>query len=266
MSAKSSTKSSAAKTSSELANLCQWNKYLALLYAAQGLVILVLSVARTYPVTMNFLGVDTLQTQAQGHTVLAAGTHHLFDISLVWVVAAFLFAAAIAHGLAATKLRGVYEKDLRKGVNKVRWIEHAFSAGVMLVAIGLLAGISDLSGLLMVFVLSAFANLVWFTTELLSKVNWLGYAVGCIAGVVPWVVLAIYLLGAHLYGSVPAFVYWAAGTTFILFAALAVNLYLQHRKIGNWTNYLYGERMFMVLSLAAKTALAWQIFAGVLHP
>jgi len=31
-----------------------------------------------------------------------------------------------------------------------------------------------------------------------------------------------------------------------------------------WKNYLFGERMFIVLSLVAKTALAWQIFAGTL--
>jgi len=41
---------------------------------------------------------------------------------------------------------------------------------------------------------------------------------------------------------------------------------LQYKKIGKWRDYLYGERMYIVLSLIAKSALAWQVFAGTLRP
>jgi hypothetical protein len=43
-------------------------------------------------------------------------------------------------------------------------------------------------------------------------------------------------------------------------------MYLQYKKVGPWKNYLFGERMYIILSLAAKTALAWQIWAGTLAP
>jgi hypothetical protein len=36
--------------------------------------------------------------------------------------------------------------------------------------------------------------------------------------------------------------------------------------VGKWADYLYGERVYIVLSLGAKTLLAWQIFAGTLAP
>jgi len=39
---------------------------------------------------------------------------------------------------------------------------------------------------------------------------------------------------------------------------------LQYKKVGPWKDYLYGERMYMILSLVAKSALAWQVFGGVL--
>ncbi|HEY1835328.1 MAG TPA: heliorhodopsin HeR [Candidatus Saccharimonadales bacterium] len=270
MSAKSLSKN-ATKNQVTPASLQRWNKYLAILYAVQGLVVLILSVARMYPVTTNFLGLDTLQTQAQGHTAFAAGTHHLFDVSLVWVVAIFLFMTAIAHGLAASKLRGAYEKDIKKGINRIRWIEYAFSASTMLVAIALLSATYDVSSLLMIWVLSAAANLLWLLAEVQSqkarKPNWLTFAFGCAAGIVPWIVLGIYFLSAHVYGSgVPSFVHWVYLSLFVLFAAVPANMYLQYRKVGNWTNYLYTERTYMIISLVAKTALAWQIFAGVLHP
>ncbi len=41
---------------------------------------------------------------------------------------------------------------------------------------------------------------------------------------------------------------------------------LQYKKVGKWKDYLYGERVYIILSLVAKTALAWQIFAGTLAP
>lgn len=254
------------------ASLRTWNKWLAVAHALQGVLILVLSTTKSFPVTASFLGTDTLQTQAQGHVVLATGSQHLFDVNLAFLVAAFFFMSAIAHGLmASTGFHKTYERDLQRGINKVRWIEYAFSASTMMVAIGLLVGVQDISTLLMLFGLTAVMNLCGLIMEVhnqdAKRVNWLSYTVGSIAGAVPWIVIAIYLIGGGVYGSAaPAFVYWIFGTIFICFASFAVNMYLQYRKVGNWANYVYGEKAFMILSLVAKTLLAWQIFAGSLRP
>ena len=248
-----------------------WNKYLALLYVVQGIIILVVSLNRNFPITTSFLGLDTLQTQAQGHTVLATGTQHLLDVNLTYLVAAYLFLSAVAHGLAATKLRSFYERDLKRGVNKIRWIEYALNTSIMVVLVGLLAGVQDLSTLLLLFSSTAVMNLLGLVMETHNqgarKINWLNYVVGCISGVLPWVVLAIYFISGGLYGVVPpGFVYRASGTVFLLVIFVAVNMYLLYRKVGNWKQYVYGERVYMLLSFIAKTALAWQLFAGNLRP
>jgi hypothetical protein len=39
---------------------------------------------------------------------------------------------------------------------------------------------------------------------------------------------------------------------------------LQYKKVGRWKDYLVGERTYVVLSLIAKSLLAWQIFASTL--
>lgn len=39
---------------------------------------------------------------------------------------------------------------------------------------------------------------------------------------------------------------------------------LQYRQVGPWRDYLFGEKAYIVLSLTAKSALAWQVFAGTL--
>jgi hypothetical protein len=43
-----------------------------------------------------------------------------------------------------------------------------------------------------------------------------------------------------------------------------LNQWLQYRAKGRWSDYLYGEYAYIVLSLTAKSALAWQVFAGTL--
>jgi hypothetical protein len=42
--------------------------------------------------------------------------------------------------------------------------------------------------------------------------------------------------------------------------------YWQYKQKGKWSDYLYGERAYIILSLVAKSALAWQIFSGTLIP
>ena len=42
--------------------------------------------------------------------------------------------------------------------------------------------------------------------------------------------------------------------------------WLQYRQIGKWRDYLYGEKVYITLSLVAKSLLAWQVFAGTLVP
>ncbi|MGA8217113.1 MAG: hypothetical protein WB771_00980 [Solirubrobacterales bacterium] len=32
----------------------------------------------------------------------------------------------------------------------------------------------------------------------------------------------------------------------------------------SWRDYVYGEKVYIVLSLTAKSALAWQVYAGAL--
>jgi hypothetical protein len=65
---------------------------------------------------------------------------------------------------------------------------------------------------------------------------------------------------------VPTFVYFIFISLAVFFFSFAFNMILQYRKVGRWKNYLYGEYIYIVLSLVAKTALAWQVFAGTLRP
>lgn len=255
------------------ANLRKMNLAAAALHAVQGIAVLILAdpARGIEPITTSYLTQDKLASEAAGHPILVSATHHLFDLKLAYLVAAFFFISAIAHWLVANNYYKKYVKDLRQGINRARWIEYAFSASTMMVGIGLLSGIFDFSSLLMIFGLVAVMSLLGLVMEVhnqtTKKTNWLSYLVGILAGIIPWLVVAAYVKGAVIYGSgVPTFVYFIYGSLFILFSSFALNMYLQYKKVGRWSNYLYGERVYIILSLVAKSALAWQIFAGSLRP
>lgn len=253
----------------DTANLFTWNKYLAVLHATQGVLILILSTTRLYPVMATYLSADTLQTQTQGHSVLSLATHKIFDVNLAYMVATFFFIAALAHALAATRLRSLYEKDLKQSVNKIRCIEFALSTGFIIVTIGVLAGVQDVATLVALFGLAVLAGLVGIVLEQHQEnaKSAFGSIVAAATGLLPWITVGIYLVSDKVYGSMnPAYVYWLFISVLILFLGIGTNAYLQYRKIGKWSDYIYGERIYMALSLVAKAALAWQVFAGSLHP
>ena len=256
----------------KLASLNKWNRTLAGVHFAQGIAIILLSKASSLPVTTNYLTIDTLATKALGHPVLVPATRHLFDVNLAYLVAAFFFITALAHLIIATIYRPGYEANLKKGINKARWIEYGITASIMMVAIALLSGAYDLSLLITLFVLDFVMNMMGLVMEVhnqtTKKTSWLSYVIGCIAGITPWIVFVIYVWGANVYGSghIPSFVYWIYVSMFLLFSSFAANMYMQYRRKGKWADYLYGEKVYMVLSLVAKSLLAWQIFFGTLRP
>ena len=252
--------------------LHRWNVAMAVLHAIQGLLVIVLSKSNAWTVSTSYLQLDEVATKILGRPVLESASRDLFDVNLAYIVATFFFMSAIAHTLIATIYRKQYERNLSRGINKARWIEYGFSASVMMIGIALLSGIYDLSTLIMIFVLDMIMNLLGLVMETHNEgkkqPNWLSYWIGCLAGIVPWVVFGIYVWGATVYGgrNIPTFVYWIYVSIFLFFNSFAVNMYLQYKKKGKWSDYLYGERAYMVLSLVAKSVLAWQVFAGSLRP
>lgn len=251
--------------------LNKWNWVMAGLHAVQGIVVLVLSTNSSFPVSTNFITVDSIASTDTA-PVLVSATRNLFDVNLAYIVAAFFFMSAFAHLYIATVYKKKYEANLSNGINKVRWYEYGISASTMMIGISMLAGVADLSTLILIFGGTLVMNLCGLVMEIhnqtTTKTSWVSYVVGTIAGLGPWIVVGLYFWGSNQYGegNIPTFVYYIYASMLVFFSSFAVNMYLQYKKKGKWADYLYGEKAYMVLSLVAKSALAWQVFAGTLRP
>jgi hypothetical protein len=246
-------------------NLNRLNWIAAGLHLAQAAAVVLLAKDFRLPVTIPYLVFNPI---TQG---LDTPTHQLGEVPLAPLVALFFALSAVAHYTIATVYRRQYEAGLQNGINRARWIEYSLSASVMMVAIALLVGVYDAPSLGMIFALTTGMNLMGLVMEVhnqtTKRINWLSYWIGCLLGAVPWLVVGAYFVAAAAYGSKPpAFVYWIYVSIFAFFNAFAINMVLQYRKTGPWKDYLYGERVYIVLSLVAKSLLAWQVFAGTLRP
>jgi hypothetical protein len=249
-------------TANRLHGLRRWNTALSVLHFLQAMAILALASSFSLPVTSAFLRMDTISNK------LVAVPNELIRVRIGPLVAAFLLISAIAHAaLASPRLHAWYERNLSRGIQPARWIEYALSSSLMMVVIAMLVGIYDIASLILIFALNATMILFGWIMELhnqtTTRTNWTAYWFGCVAGIAPWIAVAIYLIGAQ---DPPAFVYAIYASIFAFFNVFAINMALQYRRAGGWRDYLYGERVYMLLSLFAKSALAWQVFAGTLQP
>jgi hypothetical protein len=255
-------------------SLKKWNLWLAALLGLQALAVLLLSTNKSYPVNLSHLTLDSLQSTTSGSQVFVPAVKHLFELNMARLVAAFLLVPALVHLSMATWYRLRYETDLVNGMNRMRWFAYALSGGLMLVAVAVLVGMSDLVSLSFVFALATITCLMGYVMEThnpfkkRASANWASYAVGAFSGGAVWLGITVTLLASSLLGtgSVPGFVYWVYGVCLALCAAFAVNLYLQYKSSGAWSNYRYSEWAYTVLSFVTKSLLAWIIFYGALRP
>jgi hypothetical protein len=136
----------------------------------------------------------------------------------------------------------------------------------MLVLIAMYSGITDAAALLCLVGANVGMILFGWIQEMVNppdratttmKPFWFG----TIAGLLPWLAIWLQVIGAD---TVPGFVMVLIVVEQVFFFSFGLNQWLQYRRVGRWADYLHGERWYLILSLAAKSFLAWQIYGGSL--
>ena len=244
------------------ATIRRYNLIAGFFHLAQMFAVIALANDFTLPIVARYMTGPPGSTFAEPITLL--------DTPVGLTVALFLGLSAFFHFLVASpKYFDRYQSGLAQNRNYFRWVEYSISSSVMIVLIAQIVGVSDVAAIIAIFGVNASMILFgWLQEKYETPGNggWLPFIFGCIAGIVPWVGLVFYVFSIGGIGdaSAPLFVYGIVFSLFVLFNIFAIVQYLQYKKIGKWAQYLRGEKTYITLSLVAKSALAWQIFAGTL--
>lgn len=249
-----------------------WNIGLFVLHGVQAIVLVALTTDFTIPITRTF---------PQGPPGTAApAPESLLEPRLGWLVAAFLALAALDHLSVALPLRATYERLLARSRQPFRWVEYSISSTLMVLLIGFLAGITDIAAVIGIAGANVAMILFGLRMERVNEgppdlsghgVEWQPFWWGCLVGIFPWIAISVNFLGATITApdgeGPPGFVFGIIISLFVLFMSFAAVQFLQMRartRNGRFADPVVAERAYLVLSLVAKTLLAWQIFANVL--
>lgn len=248
------------------ARLRSFNLVMGLLHAVSATAMVVLGNDFT-------LDASTLNLNGPPGTPLSDGVlRSALSVPIAPVTAAFLYLSAFFHLLIASPLATQsYRRELSNQRNRFRWVEYSISSTLMILLIALVTGLTDLAALIGIAGANVAMILFGWIMEMVNRpgetVWWTPFWFGCIAGATPWLAIATYLaVNVNQEGGQgpPGFVYGIIFSIFAFFNSFALNQWLQYRQIGRWRDYLFGEIGYIVLSLTAKTILAWQIFGNTL--
>ena len=194
----------------------------------------------------------------------------LLSIRTGYAVALFLLLSSLFHFIVASKwFFERYSNGLKQHINVFRWVEYSLSSSLMIFLIAQITGISDYGALIGIVGVNASMILFGWLQEKYVKPgsgDWFSFIFGCIAGIIPWVIVLISVLSPNSPSEAtpPGFVYGIIISIFILFNTFAYVQFKQYQAKGTWRNYLRGERAYIILSFVAKATLALQIFANTL--
>lgn len=247
----------------EISKLRQLNLAAGFLHLASLAAILLLSNDASLPVNATYL------TEAPG-TGNFSDPINLFNLNIGYMVAAFLALSAFFHFLISSPaMFPRYVSGLKNHINMFRWVEYSLSSSLMIIVILQLNGTADYIALLGIFGVNVCMILFGWLQEKYTTPgdgDLLPFFFGCLAGSIPWIATAINLASPKgpTDATPPGFVYGIVISLFILFNCFAIVQWKQYKARGKWANYLHGERIYIVLSLVAKSVLAWQVFSGAL--
>lgn len=243
-----------------LAGLRRYNLIAGIFHLIQGVAILLLANDFALPVSVKYLK-DAPVPGAEFESIT------LFDFPVALGVAAFSLLSALAHFWIVGPGFKNYGNDLRNQRNIARWIEYSISSTLMIVLISLINAVWDVIALIAIAGVNVAMILFGWLQEKYEepgKGGLLPFWFGCIAGIIPWIAMFWLLFSPGGSGEAPGFVYGVVFSLFIFFNSFAIVQWLQYKRIGRFADYLVGERLYITLSFIAKSALAWQIFGGVL--
>jgi len=252
-----------------------WNRVAAALHGVQFLFMALAAIAvpkfRDFQLELTYAYFENAEDLTPPGKGLRNATGDIGSIRIAPLIALFFLLSALFQGATTLELFGfnaTYNADLERSMNRFRWYEYALSSSVMIWVIAMFTGISDLCALICIFSITGCMNLFGLLMEVENSghpttVTWRPFWFGMLAGLPPWISVFVSLFAG---AGPPGFVYAIFFSYVVMFCLFPANMILQYRRVGRWADYRYGEYIYIVLSLVAKSLLGWLVFGGLNQP
>lgn len=162
-----------------------------------------------------------------------------------------------------------YSEMILDNKNPLRFVEYSFSASIMLIAIALLNGVTDINLITSIAVLTSSCQLCGLAVEYVNniRIKWLLHLTGWLQFC--W---AYGIIGHAFFKSIevandstgvgpPNFVYAIVILLFLLYSSFG---FVQLSELCCEIHPYKKEQVYVILSLTAKLLLGWMIFSNVL--
>ena len=189
-------------------------------------------------------------------------------VNLGWLIPPFFLLSSVNHSVYY--LSESYRNSVIKSrTNPLRWIEYSLSAGLMTFILGNLSGVLELRSLLSLVLSNMAMQYIGWEIEV-RKAN--GATTRELIGLtlIGWLIyMSIWLQVVMSFATVvtldskvkaPVIIYAIMTSLFGLFCSFGINQILYIADKISFEKYEMG---YVVLSLAAKSVLAWQFLGGI---
>ncbi len=259
------------KPNYQFSNLRIINLVLGLLYLVQAMVIFLASNNFSNKVTTSFL------KSVSDSSIVYSATETLINLRIGSILALVMQVSALAYLLmCAPGLFEWHKQYLKRKLNYVKWFDFAITYSLLVIVIAGFIGMYDAGSLVLLF-FTNFAAIIFMliaeitnsSKEKISKKEFRGFYFCILFSLVSWLILTWYLLSAHYASAdvsiVPQYVIFVFVTIAILFVFSLVTLIVNIKKIWFYKKYIFGEKVFSIVTFVLKALIVWQIFIAVLR-
>jgi len=255
-----------------------------------------------YPDTLSYCSTGSATSPNPGQCTVAPNFQQPQKVSMINVIVSclvFFGITAIAHALYAWDKNLFYTRVIQDGWNPYRWFEYAMSASLMSVILGAVQGSVDITTIVFMGGVTAAMQFNGYSTESVMRksiVRFIGFVQKdvIVGSTISGWLLFVFLWFCNLYSfttlvndvknkyngvidpstgkqiKVPAFVYFVVGLQLLNYASFGfIQLYqiVKNWNVTDYTNLLNFEkieRLYLILSFAAKLGLAGGVSYGLI--
>lgn len=244
----------------------QFHVILASTYLLQAGLIFFLAKTETVSIHASFLANDTLAGGAQGKEIITNAVQQVAEFNLAYVVFLMLFTGAVTHGLLATLARRDSWPEVARlwHERRLRWLGLGLSLIITTALVALVIGVRDMSALVFLSALGAISVASAYILEVPQRLSRrITNSVLLVSVILPWVTLT----GAVLYSTFNGVMPFANMLVFVV--AIVFTALLFGGLYSFWRQGKFAQIEMIVFSsvviFVLQSAVAWQVFAGLLR-